>query len=212
MPLKIDPVRSFIAVPQDLREWGRWINEAFKNALSGTLDTAQVTDGAVTTAKLADGAATTAKIGALAVTTAKIADNAATLAKLAQVATDTLLGRSTAGTGNVETVVCTAAGRALIDDANAAAQRTTLGLGTAATQNTGTSGTNVPLLDGANVHSGASSFTLPPVMPTYTVAGVPSAATYARGLIYVSNESGGAVIAFSDGSSWRRLTDRSVIS
>lgn len=48
-------------------------------------------------------------------------------------ATDRLLGRSTAGAGAVEEIVCTAAGRALIDDANAAAQRTTLGLGTIAT-------------------------------------------------------------------------------
>lgn len=82
-----------------------------------------------------------------------IAANAVTLSKLQQIATDTLLGRSTAGTGNVETIACTSAGRNLLDDANAAAQRTTLGLGTAATQATGTSGATVPLLNGANVHA-----------------------------------------------------------
>lgn len=38
-----------------------------------------------------------------------------------------------------------------------AAFRTYLGLGTAATQNTGTSGANVPLLNGANIHSGPQS-------------------------------------------------------
>lgn len=43
-------------------------------------------------------------------------------------ATDKLLGRSTAGAGVVEEITCTAAGRALIDDADAAAQRTTLAL------------------------------------------------------------------------------------
>ncbi len=48
--------------------------------------------------------------------------------------------------------------------------------------------------------------------PGYTVATVPSAATYARGLIYVSDEVGGAVIAFSDGTNWRRLTDRAIVS
>lgn len=48
-------------------------------------------------------------------------------------ATDKLLGRSTSGAGNVEEIACTAAGRALLDAADAAAQRTTLGLGTAAT-------------------------------------------------------------------------------
>jgi hypothetical protein len=45
-------------------------------------------------------------------------------------ATDRLLGRSSAGAGGGEEIACTAAGRALIDDANAAAQATTLGLGT----------------------------------------------------------------------------------
>lgn len=42
--------------------------------------------------------------------------------------TDTLLGRATAGPGAIEEITCTAAGRALLDDADAAAQRTTLGL------------------------------------------------------------------------------------
>jgi hypothetical protein len=69
-----------------------------------------------------------------------------------------------------------------------------------------------PLAAGAETISGAWSFSLPPVLPSYTVAGVPSAATYARGLIYVSNETGGAVIAFSDGTNWRRVTDRAVIA
>jgi hypothetical protein len=53
-----------------------------------------------------------------------------TYAKMQNVsATDKLLGRSTAGAGDVEEIACTAAGRAILDDTNAAAQRTTLGLG-----------------------------------------------------------------------------------
>lgn len=47
----------------------------------------------------------------------------------------------------------------------------------------------------------------------FTVASVPSASTSGAGaIIYVSNESGGAVIAFSDGTNWRRSTDRAIIS
>jgi hypothetical protein len=61
------------------------------------------------------------------VTTAKIADDAVTYAKIQNVsATDRLLGRSSSGAGNVEEITCTAFGRSLIDDADAAAGRTTL--------------------------------------------------------------------------------------
>ena len=45
--------------------------------------------------------------------------------------TDRILGRSTAGAGDIQEIVCTSAGRALIDDADATAQRNTLVLGTA---------------------------------------------------------------------------------
>jgi len=47
---------------------------------------------------------------------------------------------------------------------------------------------------------------------SYTVATVPAAATYPRGIIYVSNETGGATLAFSDGTNWRRVQDRAVVS
>jgi len=45
----------------------------------------------------------------------------------------------------------------------------------------------------------------------YTVATLP-VATVAGGLIYVSDETGGAVVAFSDGVAWRRVTDRAIVS
>jgi hypothetical protein len=102
------------------------------------------------------------------VSTAMLANDAVTYAKVQNVsATDKLLGRSTAGAGDVEEITCTAAGRNLLDDADAAAQRTTLGLGTLATQSgtfSGTSsGTNTGdqtiTLTGDVTGSGTGSFT-----------------------------------------------------
>jgi len=52
---------------------------------------------------------------------------------LGTMSTNKVLGRATAGTGAIEEIDCTAAGRALLDDANNSDQRTTLGLGTIAT-------------------------------------------------------------------------------
>jgi hypothetical protein len=47
----------------------------------------------------------------------------------------------------------------------------------------------------------------------YTVATLPSAATAGPGaIIHVSDESGGAVLAFCDGANWRRVTDGAVAS
>lgn len=53
------------------------------------------------------------------------------------------------GSGTAAVYDLTTAGKALLDDADAAAQRTTLGLGTAATGTTGTSAGNVVVLDGS---------------------------------------------------------------
>ena len=76
-------------------------------------------------------------------TATTIANDAVTYAKMQNVSTnDRILGRVTAGAGDVEEITCTAAGRALLDDADASAQRTTLGLGTLATQSGTFSGTS----------------------------------------------------------------------
>jgi hypothetical protein len=53
------------------------------------------------------------------------------------------------GSGTAATYDLTAAGKALLDDADASAQRTTLGLGTAATLDVGTSANNIVQLDGS---------------------------------------------------------------
>jgi len=48
-------------------------------------------------------------------------------------------------------------------------------------------------------------------LPSYTVATTPSASPAGQ-MIYVSDETGGAVPAFSDGRDWRRVTDRVIVS
>ena len=47
-------------------------------------------------------------------------------------------------------------------------------------------------------------------LKSYALATLPSAISAGQ-LAHVSDESGGAVIAFSDGTDWRRVTDRAVV-
>lgn len=50
-----------------------------------------------------------------------------------------------------------------------------------------------------------------PTSDSFAVASLPSAAQPGQ-MIYVSDETGGSVMAFSDGTNWRRITDRAVVS
>lgn len=48
---------------------------------------------------------------------------------------------------------------------------------------------------------------------SFTVASLPDPATMGPGtMVYVPDAAGGAVMAFSDGTDWRRMTDRTVVS
>jgi hypothetical protein len=59
---------------------------------------------------------------------------------------------------------------------------------------------------------GSKAMEYPLLLKSYVVAGLPSAALWEGGQVYVSNEAGGKVVAFSDGTNWRRCTDRAVVS
>ena len=59
---------------------------------------------------------------------------------------------------------------------------------------------------------GSNAMTAPLLLRSYTVAGAPTASEWTGAVIYVSDETGGATIAFSDGTNWRRAQDRAVIA
>jgi hypothetical protein len=49
------------------------------------------------------------------------------------------------------------------------------------------------------------------VLPSYTTSTLPSAAVPGA-MLYVTNETGGPVPAFADGTNWRRVTDRAIVT
>ena len=82
----------------------------------------------ITSTATGDVAATNVQDAIAELDTDKLANNVS--------ATDRILGRVTAGAGAVEEITCTQAGRDLLDDADAAAQRTTLAVAGTGTVNT----------------------------------------------------------------------------
>jgi hypothetical protein len=46
----------------------------------------------------------------------------------------------------------------------------------------------------------------------FTVSNLPDAGDYEGSMVYCTNETGGAVPVFSDGTNWRRVTDRAIAS
>jgi hypothetical protein len=119
------------------------VTKVWKNANLTDGNGISITEGAGTiTVSVSDGDKGDITVSGSGATWA-IDNDTVTYAKIQNVtATDRLLGRSSSGAGDIEEIPCTAAGRALLDDVDASAQRTTLGLGTLATQNGTFSGTS----------------------------------------------------------------------
>jgi len=92
-------------------------------------------------------------------------------------------------------------GLSLVDDVNASTARTTLGLGTAATQNTGTSGANVPLLNGANSWSGAQTF-----LNSSGIKILDTDASHTLGIVGGSNLTADRTLTITTGDANRTLT------
>jgi len=129
----------------------------------------------------------------LGIDTPELKASAVTYAKIQNVsATDKLLGRSSAGAGVVEEITCTAAGRALIDDADAAAQRTTLGLGTMATESAANYALESHVHDAADITTGT--------MATARLgSGTASATTFLRGdQTWATPAGGSSPVKFAD--------------
>jgi hypothetical protein len=128
-----------------------------------------------------------------------------TYAKMQNVsATDRILGRSSAGAGSVQEITCTAAGRDLLDDANAAAQRTTLGLGVLATQGDGDKGDITVSGTGGTwtIDNGVVT------MSKISATGTPSSGTFLRGdgawqaVPSLSDGDKGDIIVSGSGTVW----------
>ena len=139
---------------------------------------------------------------------ATINNNAVTLSKLQTVSDYQILGRNTGvGTGNVQSISCTPFAFSLLDDANASTARTTLGLGSMATQNSSsvniTGGTisvnslsfSTPL-SATSGGTGQSSYAVGDLLYANTTTSVAKLADVAAGNVLLS---GGVGIAPSYG-------------
>ena len=59
---------------------------------------------------------------------------------------------------------------------------------------------------------GTEGMTQPLLLKSFAVADLPDAALWEGAIIYVPDETGGSIIAFSGGTDWRRSTDRAIVS
>jgi hypothetical protein len=61
-------------------------------------------------------------------------------------------------------------------------------------------------------NDGSEGMQAPLLLKSYTVATLPTASDWESGLIYVSDEAGGATVAVSNGTNWVRVQDLATVS
>lgn len=64
----------------------------------------------------------------------------------------------------------------------------------------------------ALVSDGTETPSAPVIYKPYLKAALPDVSKFINGIIIVTDDVGGRVPAFSDGTNWRRVTDRNIIS
>lgn len=213
------PLKPFFSIPKTLREWSEWCRNTDVTPSDGTITESMLADNAVSNRALRNSAA----FSIIGNPTGSAADPS----DIASGSNDTFLARRSGALqfvslldGDIPATIARDSEVTTAISNHEAAADPHPGYTTAAELSSAIS-THEAAADphtgyareaSTTTISGAWNFTLPPVLPTYTVATLPSAATYARGLIYVSDETGGAVPAFSDGTNWRRVTDRNIVS
>ena len=65
-------------------------------------------------------------------------------------------------------------------------------------------------LNAAMMDDGTEAMKAPLLLKSYAVADLPTASLWTGAIVYVSDETGGAIPCFSDGTNWRRVSDRAV--
>lgn len=130
------------------------------------------------------------------------ADTSSTLCVAANAATPTICIQNTGGTGGAQF--------ALIDDASGTNWQLRAMPGGAVKLRDQGNGVDQMILHATPRRTEFRGAVQPGV---FTVASLPDPAAMGAGcMIYVSDASGGGVMAFSDGTNWRRMTDRAVVS
>jgi len=96
---------------------------------TGAVGADEVANNSLGSDDLAPSSVGPSELASNAVETQEILDEAVTFPKMQHIATDKLLGRTTAGTGEIEQITVTDFFQTLFDDADAATARATLGVG-----------------------------------------------------------------------------------